>query len=203
MSRYYKEGKVGMRWRVEKEVIAGKGQFICGALSCEERDMLHSYEVPFSYREAGSHKQALVKVRVCPECCYRLHYKKGKHYAKEVMRKQLEMEHLRRGHTWEVEEDVHVDARRGEDRQRMQQHESRADEHKHHGRKRLHDSIDSDGNRGEKKARDETTRNSRHQQDKRGSNEDESGGNYRKPRRSEEKSMLARDVDEDFKSMLP
>lgn len=76
--RHYKEGRVGMRWRVESEVIAGKGQFICGSVSCTSRDMLHSYEVPFSYREGGTPKQALVKVRVCPECCYRLHYKKGK-----------------------------------------------------------------------------------------------------------------------------
>lgn len=25
------EGKVGLRWRIEKEVVSGKGQFACGA----------------------------------------------------------------------------------------------------------------------------------------------------------------------------
>lgn len=51
-----------MRWRSEKEVIAGKGQFICAARGCEERRGLATFEVPFSYEEAGEKKQALVKV---------------------------------------------------------------------------------------------------------------------------------------------
>lgn len=51
-----------MRWRSEKEVIAGKGQFICGARGCDERRCLATFEVPFSYEEAGDKKQALVKV---------------------------------------------------------------------------------------------------------------------------------------------
>jgi len=135
--RHYKEGRVGMRWRVESEVIAGKGQFICGSVSCTSRDMLHSYEVPFSYREGGTPKQALVKVRVCPECCYRLHYKKGKEYAKEVMRKQLEMEHVRRGHTWQVTDSqdddddesghVHIHKRKRKDRHKRTEAQEQPD----------------------------------------------------------------------------
>ncbi len=39
------EGKVGMRWRTEREVVAGKGQFICGAKGCSERRGLASFEV--------------------------------------------------------------------------------------------------------------------------------------------------------------
>lgn len=27
----YKEGKLGLRWRTQKEVLHGKGQFVCGA----------------------------------------------------------------------------------------------------------------------------------------------------------------------------
>ena len=36
---------VGMRWRTEKEVVVGKGQFICGAKGCDEKAGLCSYEV--------------------------------------------------------------------------------------------------------------------------------------------------------------
>ena len=57
------EGKVGMRWRSEKEVISGKGQFSCGARGCDESRSLATYEVPFGYEEAGQKKQALVKVK--------------------------------------------------------------------------------------------------------------------------------------------
>ncbi len=57
------EGKIGVRWRTEKEVVSGKGQFICGAKGCEERRGLASFEVPLVYMEAGAQKRALVKVR--------------------------------------------------------------------------------------------------------------------------------------------
>merc|ERR1740128_292984 len=32
----YKENKFGMRWRTEKEVTLGKGQFVCGNKKCDE-----------------------------------------------------------------------------------------------------------------------------------------------------------------------
>jgi len=41
----YKEGAVGMRWRVQKEVISGKGQFVCGNKKCDNRISLASYQV--------------------------------------------------------------------------------------------------------------------------------------------------------------
>ncbi|MFW8505969.1 FRA10AC1 family protein, partial [Klebsiella pneumoniae] len=50
---HYKKGKIGLRWRTEKEVISGKGQFICGNRKCDENNGLGSYEVNFSYVEAG------------------------------------------------------------------------------------------------------------------------------------------------------
>lgn len=34
----YREGRIGMRWRTEEEVLLGKGQFICGNLSCSVVD---------------------------------------------------------------------------------------------------------------------------------------------------------------------
>ncbi|KAG2490848.1 hypothetical protein HYH03_010766 [Edaphochlamys debaryana] len=75
---YYKQAKLGMRWRTQKEVLAGKGQFVCGARGCDAADGLCSYEVNFAYQEAGEHKQALVKLRVCPACAFKLNYKKEK-----------------------------------------------------------------------------------------------------------------------------
>ena len=77
MSRY-KEGKVAMRWRVEKEVVTGKGHFVCGGKTCNESKGLRSYEVNFAYNEAGERKNALVKLRLCPRCGFQLHYKKYK-----------------------------------------------------------------------------------------------------------------------------
>ena len=47
----YRDGKIGMRWRVEKEVVSGKGQFVCANLACNKQDMLSSYEVNFGYVE--------------------------------------------------------------------------------------------------------------------------------------------------------
>ncbi|KHG24922.1 Protein FRA10AC1 [Gossypium arboreum] len=81
----YKSGKIGLRWRTEKEVISGKGQFICGNKHCNEKDGLASYEasVNFSYFEAGENKQALVKVVTCERCAEKLHYKKRKEKEKE------------------------------------------------------------------------------------------------------------------------
>lgn len=43
--RLYKEGKVGLRWRIEQEVLSGKGQFICGARGCDVAVKLESFEV--------------------------------------------------------------------------------------------------------------------------------------------------------------
>ena len=34
-----------MRWRTQKEVVSGKGQFVCGAKGCDKRAGLASYEV--------------------------------------------------------------------------------------------------------------------------------------------------------------
>ncbi|KAJ3082017.1 hypothetical protein HDU99_003895 [Rhizoclosmatium hyalinum] len=39
---------------------------------------LKSWEVNFAYKEGGTHKNALVKIRLCPECSYMLNYKKMK-----------------------------------------------------------------------------------------------------------------------------
>ncbi|BBN17393.1 protein FRA10AC1 [Marchantia polymorpha subsp. ruderalis] len=81
---HYKDSKIGFRWRTEKEVVGGKGQFICGNRKCTEKEGLSSYEVNFSYNESGENRQALVKLRVCPRCAYKLKYRKEKELASQL-----------------------------------------------------------------------------------------------------------------------
>jgi protein FRA10AC1 len=83
----YQEGKIGLRWRTEMEVLHGKGQFICGNKKCEKRQDLHSYELLFGYIEQGERKRCLVKVRVCENCARKIFYKKLQ-YLKERQRKK-------------------------------------------------------------------------------------------------------------------
>ncbi len=85
----YKENKVAMRWRTEGEVVLGKGQFQCGNRKCEEREGLRTWEVNFAYQEGGERKNALVKVRLCPDCSYKLNYH---HRKKEVTKKKAKKE---------------------------------------------------------------------------------------------------------------
>ncbi|CAH8649586.1 unnamed protein product [Dicrocoelium dendriticum] len=79
----FKENKFGMRWRLEREVIAGKGQFTCGNVKCSagSDSRLRSWEVNFAYKERGERRNALVKLRLCPECSDKLNYR---HRRREV-----------------------------------------------------------------------------------------------------------------------
>ncbi|CAL7937959.1 unnamed protein product [Xylocopa violacea] len=79
---YYKENKVALRWRTEKEVIVGKGQFECGNKRCKEKEELKSWEVNFGYIEHGQKKNALIKLRLCPECSTKLNYRSQKREVK-------------------------------------------------------------------------------------------------------------------------
>jgi len=81
---HYKENKIALRWRTEKEVVDGKGQFICGDKRCSEREELQSWEVNFAYVEQGERKNALVKLRLCPECSVKLNY----HHKKKLWKKE-------------------------------------------------------------------------------------------------------------------
>jgi len=51
-----------LRWRTEKEVVVGKGQFECGSKTCKEKDNLRSWEINFGYIEHNEKKNALVKL---------------------------------------------------------------------------------------------------------------------------------------------
>lgn len=76
---------MALRWRTEKEVVVGKGQFECGNKKCSIKDNLKSWEVNFGYEEHGEKRNALVKVRLCPECSNKLNYSSQK---REVKRKK-------------------------------------------------------------------------------------------------------------------
>ncbi|KAF9116014.1 hypothetical protein BGX27_005247 [Mortierella sp. AM989] len=73
--KHYKEGRIAMRWRNEKELFCGKGQFTCGSLRCDDSEGLQSWEVNFGYMEQGEKKNALVKIRLCERCSIKLNYK--------------------------------------------------------------------------------------------------------------------------------
>ncbi|GJQ81659.1 hypothetical protein Trydic_g8537 [Trypoxylus dichotomus] len=83
----YKENKIALRWRIEKEVISGKGQFICGNKACDNEDDMKSWEVNFAYLEKGEKKNALVKIRLCPHCSKKLNHHSKKKEIKRLRKK--------------------------------------------------------------------------------------------------------------------
>ncbi|XP_019880586.1 protein FRA10AC1 homolog [Aethina tumida] len=83
----YKENKIALRWRIEREVVTGKGQFICGNKKCDEKNDLRTWEVNFSYKEKDEQKNALIKIRLCPDCSYKLNYHTKKREVKRLKRK--------------------------------------------------------------------------------------------------------------------
>lgn len=88
----FEENQFGMRWRTEKEVVEGKGQFVCGAKRCPVRGGLASWEVLFAYREQGERHSALVKLRLCPECSRKLNYHRQHRKAKRCKRQSKSQE---------------------------------------------------------------------------------------------------------------
>ncbi|GAA5811909.1 hypothetical protein MFLAVUS_005356 [Mucor flavus] len=88
--KFYKQGKIALRWRVEKEVVSGKGQFTCGSTRCESTDGLKSWEVNFGYMEDGEKKNELVKVRLCLDCSHKLNYKTQMRLAETLKSREKE-----------------------------------------------------------------------------------------------------------------
>lgn len=70
----YRDNRVGFRWRTPPEVRNGKGQFICGNKVCHNETGLLTYEVNFAYKEQKVLKQALVSIRCCVGCAFKLNY---------------------------------------------------------------------------------------------------------------------------------
>lgn len=83
----YKENKIALRWRTEVEVVSGKGQFTCGEKRCLSQDQLRSWEVNFAYVEQNQKRNALVKIRLCPECSHKLNYR---HRKREIKKRKSE-----------------------------------------------------------------------------------------------------------------
>lgn len=54
--------KIALRWRIDREIVTGKGQFECGNKKCDKRTNLRSWEVNFAYQEHGEKKNALIKL---------------------------------------------------------------------------------------------------------------------------------------------
>ncbi|KAJ3327942.1 hypothetical protein HDU76_010862 [Blyttiomyces sp. JEL0837] len=101
----FKEGKIALRWRTQKEVVEGAGQFTCGNLRCPtprgpSAPPLKSWEVNFAYREDGEIKNALVKLRLCPGCGDMLNYKKNleRQRQREAEERMQESNSTRRSH---------------------------------------------------------------------------------------------------------
>lgn len=68
--------------------MSGKGQFVCGNLKCQANDSLTAWEVPFAYIESEEKKVALVKLKLCADCSYKLNYRS----MKDNKRKRVEQE---------------------------------------------------------------------------------------------------------------
>ncbi|XP_004524827.1 protein FRA10AC1 homolog [Ceratitis capitata] len=85
----YKENKVALRWRTKDEVVSGKGQFKCGSRKCEQQENLRTWEVNFAYREQGQHKNALVKIRLCPKHSEELNYTSRKREIKRLKKSKV------------------------------------------------------------------------------------------------------------------
>ncbi|KAI4460203.1 acid phosphatase-related [Holotrichia oblita] len=83
----YKENKIALRWRIEREVVAGKGQFTCGNKICDKEDELKSWEVNFAYMEKGEKRNALVKIRLCLKCSKKLNHHSKKKEIKRLKKK--------------------------------------------------------------------------------------------------------------------
>lgn len=124
----YKTGKIGLRWRTEKEVISGKGQFVCGNKHCDVKDGLASYEVNFSYFEAGENKQALVKLVTCERCAKKLNYKKHKE-KEQLKRKEKEELHRKRGRS-ASDDDVENEYEKSKERRKGRKTSTSAGDHK-------------------------------------------------------------------------
>ncbi|KAI0707153.1 folate-sensitive fragile site protein Fra10Ac1-domain-containing protein [Earliella scabrosa] len=87
--KHYKSGNFALRWRTEEEVLSGAGETTCGNTRCplhrefpdaadDVRPALTTLELPFSYKEDGESKFALVKVVLCSKCCKKLMWKRNK-----------------------------------------------------------------------------------------------------------------------------
>jgi len=94
----------------------GKGQFICGNKRCNSEENLKSFEVNFAYVENGEKRNILVKLRVCPDCAYKLNYKKLKEEKKLRKLEEKRAKRNRELNESQVNEDVsQIKKRKGDE----------------------------------------------------------------------------------------
>ncbi|KAH9710176.1 Folate-sensitive fragile site protein [Citrus sinensis] len=140
---HYKSGKIGLRWRTEKEVIAGKGHQV----------------VNFTYVEAGENKQALVKLVTCERCAEKLHYKRRKE--KEQLDRREKEENKRKRYQSRSDHDTDEENEESKERRKISERRDK----KEHKRKREISLSDDDteekhDRKGlEKKEKEELKRN--------------------------------------------
>ena len=80
-SSYARYPQFALRWRTESEVLGGTGETSCANTRCEHHRPpsspdLSTLELPFAYEEHGEHKEALVKIVLCPKCVRKLMWKR-------------------------------------------------------------------------------------------------------------------------------
>ena len=83
----------GLRWRTEAEVVAGKGQWTCGARNCQRERGLNTWRVHFGYEEDGAERAVQAKLRLCEDCAVLLHHTQvqdARRHARELRRQQRE-----------------------------------------------------------------------------------------------------------------
>ncbi|CAF1138113.1 unnamed protein product, partial [Didymodactylos carnosus] len=99
----WKEKKIAMRWRIDREVVSGKGerncQFICGEKRCTEKDDLRSWEILFGYLEHGRKRDALIKLIGKFTVTYYLCSVKEFVSEKQTIENNDELDHVKRSRT--------------------------------------------------------------------------------------------------------
>ena len=125
-------GAFGLRWRTEREVFDGRGQFTCGNKACTAADGLQSFELLFAYDEHGERKQALVKVRACPKCADKLSYRRRRDEKKARRREDKDVRRRqRREERRKAKEERRGRKHRSRSRSRSRERDRDASERRH------------------------------------------------------------------------
>mmetsp|Transcript_44609 Transcript_44609/g.112402 ORF Transcript_44609/g.112402 Transcript_44609/m.112402 type:complete len:524 (+) Transcript_44609:64-1635(+) len=142
LSRARAHAQVGLRWRTEGELLAGKGQFTCGEQSCrfvaaeqgssaaelpseEAPPGLDTFRLPFSYREHGELCRVHVKVRLCAHCAELLRFatpsaREDALRSERAARKEAKRKRRRHGSTSAEAEQVHADKKQKKKQKKKQ-----------------------------------------------------------------------------------
>ncbi|KAM7512332.1 hypothetical protein LguiB_011207 [Lonicera macranthoides] len=112
----YKTGKIGLRWRTEKELISVLLALIFNNEVCISSNLCSKLQVNFSYFEAGENKQALVKLVTCERCAKKLVYRKEKE-KEQLKRREKEEMQRKRGRS-ESDDDMKNENERSKERKK-------------------------------------------------------------------------------------